>query len=436
MLSDLRRLAEARPGDDPAYLADASAAMGLRGRADAIVLPRDAEEVAAVVAFCYERGVPVVPRGGGTGYAGGAVPDGGVVLSLERLDRIRSFDPLLWRMEVEAGVRTATVARLARESGLMFGVDPGAAEQSQIGGNVATNAGGPHAFKYGATGRWVTGLEAVVAPGELVRLGGALSKDVAGYDLRSLLVGSEGTLGVVTAAWLRLRPAPPVRIPLAAFFASPAEGCAAVERLMASGVVPAVIEYLDAGALAAAGAAFPGEVPAGAAFLVLTEADTSEADACELAEALGATAARPDPAALWRWRDGVSIAVTGLRGGKLSEDVAVPLDRIAEAIERIVEIGARHGLEACSWGHAGDGNLHASFLLGAPDDLVRAGAAVDELFALAIALGGTISGEHGVGLLKGGWLSRQWPPGAVRLHRAVKDALDPRGLLNPGKKLP
>src|SRR4051812_45943218 len=182
------------------YLTDQTEARGLGGRADAVALPRNAEEVAEIVSWCYAHGVPIVPRGGGTGYAGGAVPlDGGVVLSLERLDRVRSFDPLLWRIEVEAGVRTATVARLAREHGLYFGIDPGAAEQSQVGGNVATNAAGPHAFKYGAIGRWVTGVEAVVAPGELTRIGGAVRKDVAGYDLRSLLIGSEGTLGVVTA---------------------------------------------------------------------------------------------------------------------------------------------------------------------------------------------------------------------------------------------
>jgi glycolate oxidase subunit GlcD len=420
---------------DGAYLADASASMGLRGRADAVALPADADEVVAVMRWCYERDVPLVPRGGGTGYAGGAVPvDGGVVLSLERLTRVRSFDPLLWRIEVEAGVRTATVARLARENGLYFPVDPGAAEQSQIGGNVATNAGGPHTFKYGVMGKWVMGLEAIVPPGELVRVGGPVRKDVAGYDLKSLLVGSEGTLGVITAVWLQLMPAPALRIPLAASYGSTAAGCAAVENVLASGVVPAVLEYLDAGAIAASGAAFPGGLPDGSRFLVITESDTGAHDADALAEALGPTAVRPDAEALWRWREGVSLAVTAQRGGKLSEDIAVPLDRMAQAIDEIVAIGARHELEACSWGHAGDGNLHATFLLASPDDLPRAEAAVQELFALAIGLGGTISGEHGIGWLKRGWLGRQWNAPAVALHQAIKAAIDPRGLLNPGKK--
>src|SRR3954447_16703941 len=189
MLSDLGRIVGAEhalAGDAHArYLADASASAGLRGRADAVVLPGDEDEVAAVVAWCYEHDVAVIPRGGGTGYAGGAVPlDGGVVVSLERLTRVRALDVLQWRAHVEAGVTTATVRRLARESGLLFPPDPGASEQSQLGGNVATNAGGPHAFKYGVTGAWVSGLEAVLAPGELVRLGGPVRKDVAGYDLR------------------------------------------------------------------------------------------------------------------------------------------------------------------------------------------------------------------------------------------------------------
>src|SRR5438445_2723019 len=192
-----------------AYLSDETEARGIRGHADAVALPRSAEEVTEVVAWCYQHGIAIVPRGGGTGYAAGAVPlDGGVVLSLERLDRVRSFDPLLWRIEVEAGVRTGELRRIAREGGLLFPPDPGAAEQSQIGGNISTNAGGPHAFKYGVTGKWVTGIEAVVPPGDLVRVGGPLRKDVASYDLTSLFVASEGTLGLITSVWLQLTPAP------------------------------------------------------------------------------------------------------------------------------------------------------------------------------------------------------------------------------------
>jgi glycolate oxidase subunit GlcD len=426
---------------DAHLLADASQAMGLRGQAVAVVLPGSPEEVAAVVSWCYEREIAIVPRGGGTGYAGGAVPldPGAVVVALDRLDGVRSFDPGLWRMEAEAGVTTQTVARLARESGLFFPPDPGAAEQSQLGGNIATNAGGPHCFKYGVTRAWVSGVEAVIAPGELVRFGGPLRKDVAGYDLVGLLCGSEGTLGIVTSAWLRLLPAPALQVPVVGAFAGVREGCDAVERVLASGVVPAAIEYLDAGALAASASSFPGGLPDRVAFLVVCEADSSEADATELEEALSGelgAALRPAARELWRWRDGVSLAVTARRGGKLSEDVAVPLDRLAEGIASTVEIADRHGLEGCSWGHAGDANLHSTFLLepGNAEQLARAEAAVEELFALVLSLGGSVTGEHGLGWLKRGQLRHQWGPAAVGAHEAIKAALDPKGLFNPGKK--
>jgi glycolate oxidase subunit GlcD len=422
-----------------AYRADSTETMGLIGRPDAVALPASAEEVAAVVAWCYERGVAIIPRGGGTGFTGGATPlTGGVVVSLERLTRVRSFDPLLWRIEVEAGVTTHTVQRLARENGLAFPVDPGAAESSQIGGNVATNAGGPHCFKYGVTRAWVSGLEAVLAPGELVQVGGPTRKDVAGYDLVGLLTGSEGTLGIVTAAWLKLMPAPAVSLPVCAFLPDARSGAEAIEQVLGSGVVPAAVEYLDAATLRAAGSTFPGGMPDGAGFLVIAEADGSEEEAQELAAALGEAALRPEPRELWRWRDGVSLAVTAQRGGKLSDDIAVPVDRLAEAVEGTIAIGERHGLEACSWGHAGDGNLHSTFMLTPGDDgeLRRAEAAAEELFDLAIALGGTISGEHGLGWLKRGQLRKQWAPAAVAAHRAIKDALDPKGLFNPGKKTP
>jgi glycolate oxidase subunit GlcD len=430
-----------------AYLTDMTEARGLTGRADAVALPRSAEEAAEVVAWCYERGVPIVPRGGGTGYAGGSVAlDGGVVLALERLDRMRSFDPLLWRMEVEAGVTTANVRRIAREGGLLFAPDPGAAEQSQIGGNIATNAGGPHAYKYGVTGAWVLGLEVVVAPGELVRFGGPLRKDVAGYDLKHLLVGSEGTLGVITAAWLRLTPAPEAAWPVVGFFDGVRAGAAAIERVVGSGLPAAALEYLDSETMRYAGPTFPGEVPAGA-FGVLAEADGSHDEAArvrtDLLEVLGEDAlslyapeTAAEIAALWRWRDGLALVVDAQRGGKASEDIAVPLDRLGEAIEASLEAGKRLGIPAASWGHAGDGNLHTTFLLAGDDEreLALAPQLSEALFELALRLGGTISGEHGVGCVKRNWLERQLGPRAFELHTAIKRAFDPQNLLNPGKK--
>ena len=438
MHADLAAIVGSAHVERDVRLEDAS---GLSGRAGALVAPADAREVAAVVAWCYERDVAMIPVGGRSGYSGGIVPRAGVdadavAIALDRLDAIRSFDPLLWRMEAEAGVTTATVARRARENGLLFPPDPGAAEQSQLGGNLATNAGGPHAFKYGVTGRWVTGVEAVLAPGEVVSFGGPVRKDVAGLDLRSLLIGSEGTLGIVTAAWLRLVPAPGAAFPVVNAYASVREGCAAIDAVLGSGVVPAALEFLDGRCVEAAPPPFlPGA--AGAGLLVVCEAESS-ADRDALLEALGGGAVAPPAGEVWRWRDGVSIAVRAARGEKLSEDIAVPVERLAEAIEGTIAIGARHGLEGCSWGHAGDGNLHSSFLLDPGDDAMRAraDAAALELFELARALGGTASGEHGVGLLKAGQLSRQWSPAAVQAARAVKRALDPKGLFNPGKKEP
>jgi glycolate oxidase subunit GlcD len=423
------------------YLHDGTLSRGLRGRAGAVVRPADADDVARVVAWCYERGVAIVPRGGGSGLAGGAVPmdDDCVVLSLERLTRVRGLEPGLWRMHVEAGVLTAHVQRLARENGLWFPPDPGAAEQSQIGGNVATNAGGPHAFRHGQTGAWVTGVEAVVAPGELVRFGGPVRKDVAGYDLKDLMIGSEGTLGVITAVWLRLIPARPAAVAVTAFFPTAQAGCEALLEVIGSGVRPHAIEFLDGASFAAAASGYPGEVPDAASFVLLLDLDADDADdlAVPLRDAGAARVHSPDPAALWRWRDSVHGAVTSLRGGKVSEDVAVPVERLAEALARVERLGEQHGLETCAWGHAGDGNLHATFLVDPADrhQLDAAERAAGGLFEMAIELGGSVTGEHGIGWLKRGRLAQQWTPAAARLHERVKAAFDPENLFNPGKKV-
>lgn len=429
---------------------DATESRGLRGTCGALVLPGSAAEVAAVMACCYERDVPIFTRGGGTGLAGGAVPDGGIVLSLEGMHAIRTVDPGQWRMEAEAGVRTARIQRVARENGLVFPPDPGAGEQSTLGGNIATNAGGPHAFKYGVTGSWVTGLEVVLPPGEVVTIGGPVRKDVAGFDLLHLLTGSEGTLGIITAAWLRLVPAPEAQTIVVGFYEDIESGCSAVADVMASGVHPAVLEYLDAGALAASIGSFPFAAPADPAFAVIAEVDGGaagvEAGAAEVVAAMSVAAVgdalrlsgRRDARSLWGWRDGVSIAVNAQRGGKVSEDIVVPVDRLADAIRGTLAIGERRGLPACSWGHAGDGNIHASYLIepGNEDELARAERAAGETFDLAIELGGSISGEHGIGSLKTGWVEPALGPTLVRLQDEIKRTFDPKLLLNPGKKIP
>jgi glycolate oxidase subunit GlcD len=422
---------------------------GVVGHADAVVMPSTTAEVAAVMRWCYEHDVPLTARGGGTGLAGGAIPvAGGIVLGFDRLNRVRQFDPLLWRMHVEAGVTTGDVQRLARESGLRFPPDPGAAELSQIGGNIACNAGGPHAFKYGVTGHWVTGIEAVVPPGEVVTLGGPLRKDVAAYDLKSLLVGSEGTLGLVTAAWLRLMPAPEVELPVIGLYRDADAGIGAIEQVLGSGVVPAAIEYLDGETLRVAGDTYPFGMPEGAAFMVITEADGAEAEARrvarELADALSEDAVAvhtpespEEVSSLWRWRGGVAFAILAQRGGAFSEDIAVPLDRLRDVARETIAIGERHGVPSLSFGHAGDGNIHSTFLF-APDqdgEEQRADEACRDLFDLALGLGGTVTGEHGIGWLKRGQLERQLGPVGYELHTRIKQAFDPKGLLNPGKKL-
>jgi glycolate dehydrogenase FAD-linked subunit len=460
MRAELGRLVGAEhvleaPAASP-YNSDSSRRRGLSGRADAVVLPGDAAQAEQVVRWCYAHDVPIVARGGGTGLLGGAVPsEGGVVLSLERLRRVRELEPGLWRIYPEAGVSTRDVQRLARENGLFFGPDPGASEQSQIGGNVATNAGGPHALKYGVTGAWVTGLEVVLAPGELVHVGSWARKDVAGYDLKSLLVGSEGTLGVITAVRLRLRPAPQARIALVVFLARAGTeagagsgvgaGCAAMLDVQAAGIEPAALEFIDAETLAYVAAGYPGEVPAGAGFALLVELDGTRAEAerrrdavVELLAGVALAIAEPeDEHALWRWRDGFNGVVSGVRGAKVSEDVSFPVERLAEGLDGFAQIAARHGLRSCAWGHGGDGNVHATVLVDPADEteLDTADAVGAELFELVRTLGGSIAAEHGVGQLKSGMLAPGWDARAVELHEAIKRAFDPKGLFNPGKKL-
>jgi FAD/FMN-containing dehydrogenase len=429
------------------YCHDATIQRGLRGTPNAVVCPADADAVARVLGWCYRHGVAVVPRGGGTGLAGGAVPvDGGVVVSVERLRSVRGVEPELGRIDVQAGLNTAHVARLARENGLLFAPDPGAAEQSQIGGNVATNAGGPHAYKYGPTGACVSALEVALAPGELARVGGHTRKDASAYDLRSLLVGSEGTLGIVTAVELALPPAPPATLPLVAFLPDVASGQGALLSILGSGLGPAVLDFLDERAFGISAGSFPGPRPGEDSFVLLLELDGApseiERQLGELRDALSThgllALERPEPSALWRWRDGLNGVVASLRGGKVSEDVCVPPERVAEAIAAVYSIGDALSLQTCAWGHAGDGIVHGTFLFDASlgDERERALGAGEQLLEQALRLDGSISGEHGVGYVKRRYLEAQWHGAALAAHRQVKAALDPKGLLNPGKKAP
>ena len=376
--------------------------------------------------------------------------DGGVVLAPRAAWRAcaRSI-PRCGESTSRPACRPPTLRRRARENGLYFPPDPGAAEQSQIGGNVATNAGGPHAFKYGVTGAWVTGLEAVLAPGEIVDAGGPIRKDVAGYDLRGLLVGSEGTLGIVTAAWLRLVPAPEAALPVAAFYAS-ARGRL---RRRARGSGAAAWRWRRWSSSTRARSKPPGaptraaclpERPSWCSRRPTARPPRPSACAAEVEEVLGEAALRVDApptpaaaAALWRWRDGVSIAVTGVargqgeRGHRRAGGPARGGDRRDAS-----RSGARHGLPACSWGHAGDGNLHSTFMIAPGDEaeLELAAQAADGLFDLAGRLGGSVSGEHGVGWVKRGQLAATTARPRAGAARCDQARLRPEGPAQPGQE--
>ncbi|WP_320669225.1 FAD-binding oxidoreductase [Patulibacter defluvii] len=442
------------PVERAELLQDATESRGLRGRALAAVAPADADQVAAVVRWAAGAGVPLVPRGGGTGFSGGAVPGAAdddppaVVLATDRLSGSPLLVPEDWTASFPAGMVTAEVQRRCLEAGLFLAPNPGSAESCLIGGNVATNAGGPRSFRYGPIRSWLTGVEAVLGDGERVRLGGRVRKNVETLDLLGLLCGSEGTLGVITEVSLKLQPAPELALPAVAVYADREAGLAALAATMASGVVPTAIEFLDGVALTAGAASFPGGLPDGARFGVLVEAlgqaEVARIEARLLAEAIAPDALRVHAPteraavdALWRWRDGVSLAVTAARGGKLSEDLVVPAHRLGEALEAIDRLGERLGVEVTSWGHAGDGNLHATVLVDRTDAaaLARAEDAAHAMLDVAHELGGALSGEHGIGLVKREAAARLDPP-LLAAQAAVKAALDPAGIMNPGRKLP
>ena len=359
---------------------------------------------------------------------------------------MRELEPGLWRMLPEAGVSTRDVQRLARENGLFFAPDPGASEQSQIGGNVATNAGGPHALKYGVTGAWVTGLEAVLAPGELVQIGGWARKDVAGYDVKDLLIGSEGTLGVITAVRLRLLPAREAQIAQVAFFAHARAGVRGDAGRAGGGHRGGGDGLRGRRGAGARGGRLPGRAAGGCG---LRAADGGRRDARAGARAGGrvdellggdalAIDRAPDASALWRWRDGFNGVLSGVRGAKVSRGRVVsgraPAGgagalRAARAAPRpeLVRVRARRRRQRARDRARGPGATRRS--------LTRARALGAELFALVGELGGSIAAEHGVGWLKRGLLEAQWDERTVQLHEQIKRAFDPKGLLNPGKKL-
>ncbi len=421
--------------------------------ADAVVLPANTEEVAAVVRLCAERRLPIVPRGAGTGYTGGAVPtQGGVVISLERLNRILEIDEANLVAVVQPHVITGDLQDAVEKVGLFYPPDPASLRQSVIGGNVAECAGGPRAFKYGTTKRYVLGLEVVLPTGEIVRTGGKAVKNVVGYDLTQLLVGSEGTLAIITKIILRLVPKPPAQATLRATFADVESAVAAVVNIIRARVVPAALELIDGDSLEAVARYLKVRslAPEGTAAILLLEVDgipqaiAEEASrveqACRDAGATEVLRARDEAERqeLWRVRRELSFSLKVITPLKYNHDVVVPKGRIPELFALVRRIKEKYRLRIPCFGHAGDGNIHVNIMVN-PDDaeeIARAHAAEEELFAGVVALEGSISGEHGIGFAKARFMGLELSPEAIALMKRVKTAFDPDGILNPGKMFP
>jgi len=420
------------------------------GQPIAAVFPTTTEEVSAVVRACARHGVPVVTRGGGSGLSGGAnAVEGCVVVVMTGMDRIIEIDVANLVAVTQAGVITADLEQAVEAEGLLYPPDPASHELSCIGGNIAENAGGLRCVKYGVTRDYVLGLEVVLADGEVIRTGGRMVKDVMGYDLTRLMVGSEGTLGIITEATLKLRPLPAPKTTLLAFFPSVAQAGDAVSRITAAGVTPVTLEMLDRHIIdAVEGALHLGLDPAAGAMLMI-ESDAGgelaerELDAASAAcEAAGATsldrATDPDEADAMREARRQAHWSLQQLGQARTEDVSVPRSRVTELIAAIEDISARHDMKIGVFGHAGDGNFHPAYVTGHDDPRAeeRTEAVRADVYAAVLALGGTITGEHGVGLTKKKFMTQQHGPRAVAAMRAIKDALDPDGILNPGKLLP
>lgn len=420
---------------------------------DAVVFPDGVDQVSAAVRLCHDRKVPFVPRGGGTGFTGGSVPvRGGVVISLERMNRILEIDEANLIAVVEPNVITGRLQEAVERVGLFYPPDPSSLNQSAIGGNVAECAGGPRAFKYGTTKQYVLGLEAVLPNGEIVRTGGKVVKNVVGYDLTHLLVGSEGTLAVITRIVLRLIPKPPARIALRATFSTIEAAAEAVTRVTAHRVIPASLELIDGDSLESVARYLNVRslAPAGTAGLLLLEVDglaeavAEEASRCELAcREAGATEIlrakdEAERQELWRVRRELSPSLKTVSPIKFNHDVVVPKARIPELFGLVRRLKEEYGLRIPCFGHAGDGNIHVNIMV-TPDDageMQRAHDAERVLFEGVVALEGSISGEHGIGFAKAKFLPIELSPETIAIMKRVKQAFDPDGLLNPGKIFP
>lgn len=438
--------------DRAALAAYGEDALGKGHPPDVVVLPGSTAEIAAIARLCNEHRVPLVVRGAGTGYTGGAVPTaGGVVLSMERLNRVLEIDTGNLLAIVEPNVITGELQRAVEAVGLFYPPDPASLERSSLGGNVAECAGGPRAFKYGVTKRYVLALEAVLPTGEIVETGSKAVKNVVGYDLTQLLVGSEGTLAIITKITLRLVPKPPAQATLLATFGGIQGAVDAVTALIARRVVPAAVELIDRDSLDAVqrhtGVAL---VPPDTGAALIVESDGTPAavdeeiarveEACRSVGSVSLTRANTaeERERIWNVRRAVSLALKATGLHKVNHDVVVPRGRVPQLFDVIAELKREFGLPVASFGHAGDGNIHVNLMVkpGNADEMARAHAAERLLFERVVALDGSISGEHGIGFAKKPYIGLELSPEEIALMQRVKAAFDPNGILNPGKIFP
>jgi len=425
-------------------------ALGIGHRADAVVFPNSTGQVADILNLCNASEVSVTPRGAGTGYTGGAVPvNGGIVLAFDHFNRILEIDKSNLLAIVQPNVVTGTLQQAVERIGLFYPPDPASLNRSVIGGNVAENAGGPRAFKYGTTKRYVLGLEAVLPTGQIIRTGGKSVKNVVGYDLTNLLVGSEGTLAVVTEIILRLIPKPISRTTLYVGCQSIEQAIAAVDAIIASGVIPAALELIDADCIRAMelhqesqelsglGAALLIEVD-GMPAAVLEETGRVEQACKSIGLKVRTAKTTADRERLWEQRRNLSLALRARAPKKVNHDVVVPKGRIPQLFKEIQRLKATYRLPIPSFGHVGDGNIHVNILLDPnnPLEVQRAADAEAELFQSVVALEGSITGEHGIGFSKSKFLGLELSDHTIDTMRRLKKVFDPKGILNPGKIFP
>ncbi len=429
------------------YAYDAS---GIEVLPEAVVFPRSAAEVSSVVKLANQFRFPVYPRGAGSGNVGGSTPlGGGVVVALGKLNRIIEIDAEDQLAIVEPGVITGDLQRSVAERGLFYPPDPASLNFCTIGGNVATGAGGPKAVKYGVTYNYVLGLEVVLPSGEILNVGRKTVKGVVGYDLTSLFVGSEGTLGIITRIVLRLVPKPEKTVTLLIQFENLSDCVKAVSEVLKKQTLPSAIEFIDKNSIRAVESKFKMGFSSRVNSILLVEIDGDEEIVellkdrivlmCQAHGAAEITVAteKGDQERLWKVRRAIAPALLSIKPAKINEDVCVPRSRISELIFILDRLSEKYSVPVASFGHAGDGNFHVNFLLDRnnTEELVKAEMATQELFRKVLALGGTISGEHGIGIAKSPFMEMEVGDMGIRVMRRIKKALDPNNIMNPGKML-